>query len=329
MFNDIIVVQSAISAFNNAALFSPAFFWWAILALPLMIMVWWCAPMIMNKLHWTPDNFKERAGVVVSVFTFLWLILFGGNYAVLRDGMSVLPFIVAAIVFLTSLFVGSHMRDFSSHKTSIHMRVAVIAIILIALGLSDTHVWWGPLLQIGACAGGWFFGRIANGKMRPAAGMVLIMLMTTVAMLMQPEFFRFGQLGNLTPVHLMFILAMGLCGMATVAIYNINARGGIARGIFTKLKWLMRVLTILMIALFLLTESVPLFLALCAVSFIMFAMSVYHANKMSENTAAGTLAIMFIMFGAMTCMPVISAIGVLWWYILPRHNFVSEIKQLL
>ena len=77
MFNDIVVVQSAISAFNNAALWAPAFLWWAILSLPLMVLVWICAPMIQTKLSLSAENINARSGVILSALTFLWVVLFG------------------------------------------------------------------------------------------------------------------------------------------------------------------------------------------------------------------------------------------------------------
>ena len=40
MLNDITVVQSAVSAFNNAALLAPAFLWSALLATPLFVIVY-------------------------------------------------------------------------------------------------------------------------------------------------------------------------------------------------------------------------------------------------------------------------------------------------
>ncbi len=329
MFKDVIVVQSAVSAFNNAALFSPAFFWWALLALPLMLLVWWCAPMILEKLKWTSDNFLSRAGLVLSIFTMLWLVLFGGNYNVLRDSASVLPFMIAVIVFLSALFIGSHVRDFKAVSVPKNLKFAIIVIMLLALGMSDMHVWWGPMLQISAGVFGWLFGRSARGAMRPAAGMVLIMLMVVVAMLMQPEFFRFGQLGNLTPIHLSFVLLMGVCGVAVIALNNVSACGCISNSVFTKVKWLMRVLVLLSMALFLLTESVPVFIGMCVTTFLSFVISIYHSSSVIEGLSGRMLAFMLMLFGAMTTMPVLSAVGVLWWYVLPRNSFFAGIKQLL
>ena len=178
MFNYVVIVQSAVSAFNNAALIMPAFFWWAILSLPLMFITWKLAPVIQKSLHLNSKNINIRGGATVAVLTFLWIVLFGGNYGVLRDGVSVLPFVVAVIVFLSSLFVGSNIREMPDIKISPRARFAIVVLLLLVLGLSDTHAWWGPVLQIGAFVAGWSVGRIARGAMRPVAGTILIMLMT-------------------------------------------------------------------------------------------------------------------------------------------------------
>ena len=235
----------------------------------------------------------------------------------------------AAIVFLTSLFVGSHIRDFKPVFVPKNIKFAIFAIMLIALGLSDMRVWWGPVLQICSCLIGWLMGRSARGAMRPAAGMVIIMLMVVIAMLMQPEFFRFGQLGNLTPIHLLFVMLMGLGGMAVIALNNIKACGRISDSVFTKLKWLLRVMVLLSIALFLLTESVPLFIGVCAATFVSLAVSIYHSDNVSDDLGYKILSIMLMLFGAITCMPVISVLGVLWWYVLPRGGFGTSVKRLL
>ena len=329
MFNDMVVVQSAVSAFNNAALVMPAFFWWAILSLPLMILVWKCAPQIRDIVHISKDNMMARGGVVVAALTFLWVILFGGNYSVLRDGVSVLPFVIAVIVFLSSLFVASHMREMPTIKTGARVRFAAVVLILLALGLSDMHAWWGPILQIGAFVLGWLMGRAARGAMRPVAGMVLIMLVTTVAMLMQPEFFRFGQLGNLTLVHLLFIIAIGFSAMAVIALNNIKPCVNIHQSAYVKLKWMMRVVSVLMVALFVLTESVPLFIGMCGALLLMFMLSIWHAKAMPAGLMEHMLAITVFLFGAITTMPVISAVGVLYWTMISNGKFWRDFRALL
>ena len=69
---------------------------------------------------------------------------------------------------------------------------------------------------------------------------------------MQPEFFRFGQLGNLGPFHLLGILAFGLGISATFALTKIKPSNKFRQSVFIKLKWLSRVLSVLGIATFLL-----------------------------------------------------------------------------
>ena len=329
MFNDIVIVQSAISAFNNAALIAPAFLWWAVLSLPLMAMVWICAPIIQNKLSWNLGNINARGGVVLCALTFLWVVLFGGNYAVLRDGVSVLPFVVAVIVFLTSLFVSSHMRETPDIRLNARVRFATVVLILFALALSDMHVWWGPILQIGAYVLGWMMGRVAHGAMRPVAGMVLVMLMVTIAMLMQPEFFRFGQLGNLTLVHLISILLIGVLSMMVIALNNIKPCGKIRQSAYIKIKWMLRVVSILMAALFVLTESVPLFLGVCGATFLMFVVSIWHAKSMTTGLLERILSVLIMLFGTITTMPAITAIGVIYLAILPGNKNWREIRILL
>ena len=46
MFDETLVVQSAISAFNNAALVAPTFFWVGVLALPLMALAYFYVPIL-------------------------------------------------------------------------------------------------------------------------------------------------------------------------------------------------------------------------------------------------------------------------------------------
>ena len=329
MFNEVVIVQSAISAFNNAALVAPAFLWWAVLSLPLMFLVWKCAPMICDKFSLVPDNINARGGVMVALLTFVWVVLFGGNYAVLRDEVSVLPFVVAVIVFLTSLFVASHMRHLPAFKMNARARFAVALLILLALVMSDLHAWWGPILQVGACSLGWLMGRVARGAMRPVAGMILIILMVTVAMLMQPEFFRFGQLGNLTPVHLIFVLMIGVCAMAVIALNNINARAKIRESAYVKLKWMMRVVSVLMMALFMLTESVPLFVGMCGAVLVLFMLSVWHAKAQPRGLMESMLAMTVILFGTITTMPAVTAIGVLYLSVLPQVKIWREFRALL
>ena len=328
MLNDIAVVQSAVSAFNNAALWAPAFLWSAILMLPLFVVVYWCGAQITERLGWTRTNILENVTVWTAGLTMVWVVLFGGNYDVLRDDLSVLPMVTAVIVFLTSLFVSSHLSRGALRKMP-RWKWVVLILFMAMLALSDTHIWWGPLLQVGAFLLGGVLGCAAQGKMRPVAGIILIMQMVVVAMLMQPEFFRFGQLGNLTVVHLLTILALGIVSMAVVAIKNIPARGKISDNVYVKLKWLMRVGCALGGALFILTEAVPILLGTLGAVFVAFALSIWHQKSVSDVLADKLLAVALMMFGVITVMPVISALGILYWANVPNVKFWAESKRLL
>lgn len=328
MLDDVIVVQSAVSAFNNAALWTPAFLWWAVLALPLFVFIYKYADMLNNCWDGAKGNMLQRVSVWVAGLTLVWVVLFGGAYDVLRDSLSVLPMMVATIVFLTSLFVSSHLRKYPLPRMVWWRWLLVIAFVAL-VAVSDLHVWWGPLLQVGALGLGGVLGRVAKAEMRPVAGTVLIVMSVAVAMLMQPEFFRFGQLGNLTVAHLVAMLCLGGVAMATVAVTNVKAMGKIKNSVFAKLKWLMRVGCALGVALFILTEAVPVFLGTLVVLFAMFAMSVFHSAKSFDDMGDVLFAIMLMGFGVITVMPVITVMGILLLKKSGTDGFWGRIKALL
>ena len=102
MLNDMIIVQSAASAFNNAALAAPAFLLWAILMLPLYVAIYWFGGEFMARIGWNRNNLLGKVSFWTVVFVFAWTVMFGGNYAVLRDNLSVLPMLTAVIVFVSA-----------------------------------------------------------------------------------------------------------------------------------------------------------------------------------------------------------------------------------
>lgn len=319
MFEESIIVQSAISAFNNAALAAPAFLWWAVLAMPLFWIVGKMGDAVRARIGFTRENMTGRVSLAVVVMTLIWLVLFGGNYGVLRDGVSLLPFMTAAILLAAGLFIGTNTRDISIPKwrgATRRDKLKYIAVVLVCAGLlarSDMHAWWGPLLQIGTLALGLWYGRRSRFATRAIPGVLLIIMATTTVILMQPEFFRFGQLGNLTPIHLGAIMCIGICTAATVAARNINQRARIHRSAYIKLKWMARFVCLLGFALFILTESVPVFLGTTVALFASFAMSIWHGRDIPARVGAGAFAATLIVFGTITVMPVITVLGLLYW----------------
>ena len=326
MFDDAIIVQSAISAFNNAALTAPAFLWSALLTLPLYWLVWAFGGKIAEHLRWSRGNITMRAALWTVIITFGWVVLFGGNYNVLRDDTSTLPFMVAAIVFVSSIFIGSYTRDI---KYARRENIIYIVLILMALGVSGMHAWWGPFLQIGAAFFGFVVGRRAHVEMPAVPGVILITGATLTAMLMQPEYFRFGQLGNLTWVHLLVVLLFGMTAAATVAVRNVNALGRIHDSAYIKLKWMVRFVVALGAALFIMTESVPVFLGVVVASFVLFALTVWHAKKVPSTLGEKLFALTITLFGVLISMPVITAIGIVYYVNMPKSDLWKEIRRLL
>lgn len=335
MFDDVIVVKSAVSAFNNAALVTPAFLWHAILAVPLFVLVYFCGNVFLDKIGWKRNNIIINSSVTMVVMAFIWMVLFGGNYVVLRDGVSVLPFLTAVIFGLCGMFVASRTRNVKLPRwknMSRRMRIAAcgsVALILLAVGLTDLHAWWGPILQIGALAVGVLLGRRGRRTLPVMSGSILIMTAVVVAILMQPEYFRFGQLGNLTVLHMLAIFVFGTLVAACVAVNNIAPCSRIHRSAYIKLKWMARFIVALGLVLFFMTESVPVFLGTVAAMFASFAMSVWHADKVPENLGSCLFALTLGVFGVLTTMPVITALGLLCWMQLPCAGFVRDVRQLL
>lgn len=336
MFENINVVQSAISAFNNAALAGPAFLWWAILSLPLMAVVWVYGNDLIEKIGWSRRNLNEKCALYSVAFAAAWVVLFGGNYGVLRDWVSVLPYLTAVILFLSSMFITSHTNHTSGLRQLKQMsrlhRWATIAIlfsIMVIIGLSDTHTWWSPFMQVGAAITGYMIGRYSHTKMRPVSGSLLILMTITTAILMQPEFFRFGMLGGLTLFHLAGLLSVGVAATATVALRNVQPRAKISHSVYIKLKWLARFVVALCAVLFVMTESVPMFFAILGVCLVSFALSIYNSEHTSDALGNLMFAIALFAFGVITTLPVISAFGVLLWKSNPHDNFWREIRFLL
>lgn len=322
MFDENMVVASAINAFNNAAVVAPAFFWTAILGVPLFMAAYLFGRHGLKKMglgmYVTPGRMMFWT-VVISAF---WIVLMGGNYVVLRDDISLLPWVIGAILFVSCVFIGQNTRViklpiwYGAKNTSSRRRwvvnILVFLLALVPVGLCDTLNWWGPILQISAVVSGLAIGRFMRWRVPNIPGTVCIMLGVTSAVLMQPEFFRFGQLGNLTPIHLIWILVCGGLFGAAMATGIVGARNRIHQSAYIKLKWLMRFITVLGMVLFVLTEAVPIFLAVVVSSFILFAMSVLHAKTLSPKLPYSCMAWAMVGFGVLTGTMTITAMGALW-----------------
>lgn len=335
MFEESLVVPSAVSAFNNAGLALPAFFWTGLLMLPLFYVVYKYGNSFMDMIGWQRNKMRS---VVISwtiILSLIWIVLFGGNYDVLRDPETLLPFVTAIIAFAGMTFVGYTTRDIPLPKwremsrTNKWKMLFVCAVILSLIGLTDVHKWWGPLVQIAAFVGGGYFGRKMKYKINEVPFVSAFIFLFTVMILMQPEFFRFGQLGNLTVLHLFGVVMVGLPVADALVLRNTKPSGKIYASAYTKLKWLMRCLVALAGCLFVMTESVPIFIAVCGLVAGLAWLKVIHARSVPEHLADKLLLVAIFAFGCLTIMPVISCMAILGWLALPRTDFVQDLRALL
>ena len=321
MFDDNLIVASATSAFNNTAVVAPAFLWNAVLCLPLFVGLYVFARYYANRLGLLPYITRARAIFWTVVITAIWIVLMGGNYDVLRDGHSLVPWISAAILFVSSIFIGINTRAVrlpvwygranASRGLRWFVNIAVFSLLMVPVGLSDTLNLWGPILQVVSVVVGLALGRYSNRQMRTESCVIGVMFAATIAVLMQPELFRFGQLGNLAPAHLIWFLVCGTLFAAAFVVGTIKPRDKIHHSAYVKLKWLFRFMWTLCAVLFALTEAVPIFIATVVIAMVSFAMSVWHGTDLPSKINDVLLSWAIICFGVLISVPTISAVGIL------------------
>lgn len=341
MFDPSLVVQSAASSFNNAAIAAPTFFWSAVLMLPVFALVYYFGNNVLGKIKGISALFSKSQSFdfmfFVDAFVLAWLVLMAGNYAVLRDTLTWMPYLIALILFIVTAGFCQKLRGVSTLmpermqgiKWGKLLAVLVFALVVLVVGLSGYPSWWGLILQAGAFVSGVVFGRFWHRNISSVSLMSTILFALTTLILMQPEYFRFGQLGNLTIIHLFFIILTGLTAIALLAVRNFKPRARIRDGIFIKLKWVFRILIGLCVVLFVLTESVPVFLALAGLFFVSSVLSVWHAQSIPDSLSTKLWGLLLCSFGIITMVPMITIIGLLYWANQPRSSLFKASRFLL
>jgi len=313
MFNEFSVVTTAVSSFNNAALLGPCFFAIGLLSVPLFYFAFLYGRDILSRLKWTSGT-ETKIGFW-SVFSLVcWLLLFGGNYAVIRDGISVLPVAVAFVLFLSTAYVTkqaiklNYLNVFKDRK----VKWTSALLLLVLAFFSAKPDLWGVLLQLSAVVCGIIVGSRFHKSISDISMSTLAFGIMTALILMQPEYFRFGQLGNLTVLHLGALLITGFFATLVFVAKYTNARGKIYESAYIKLKWLFRIIAILALILFVLTESVPVFVGLWAAVCASEMLTIYHSKKISESISKQSWAMLLMCFGLLIMCPVITCLGILY-----------------
>lgn len=325
MFNELSIVSTAISSFNNAALFSPYFFVIGFLSIPIFYATYIYGTDILARLNWK-NNIDSKIGFWSVLFLVVWLMLFGGNYAVMRDGISLLPMLTAIVLFVSIIYLVKCAKElnyltFLKDKKSRFITLAVLLILGVFSAKPDL---FGILLQLSAIICGVIVGSRFYKNFSDVTASTLIFVAMSILILMQPEYFRFGQLGNLTLIHLLGVLSVGFLGTTALVLKYTNARSKIYESAYIKLKWLFRILLALALVLFALTESVPVFIGLLTMLGMDEALTIYHSKQKSESLFKQSWAWMLICFGIIIICPVISCLGLIY---LAKNSSNAKIKD--
>lgn len=342
MFEDpSMIVQSATSSFNNAAIVAPTFFWSALFMLPLFALVYAFGNTFISQLKWgalsDPKTRTFSFVCCIEIIMFAWLILMHGNYGALRDINSSLPFVISGILFVLTISIVQKLKIINPHMPKSLENIkrrkfaiwASILIIVALAGFAGMPTFWGFMMQAAAVFAGLMVGRYKKKEFNPISFTSILVFVLSTVMLMQPEFFRFGQLGNLTIIHKFFILFTSVLAVAILLLRNVKPRGKIRNGAFKKLKLLGRIIAGLSLILFIVTESVPVFLGFMAALTVLFAMSVWHSESLPEKLSSKLWAVMMCSFGIMSALPVITAFGILYWTNMHSSDLIKQSKFLL
>ena len=314
MLNDVFVATTAVSSFNNAALLNPLFFSAGLLALPLFFMVYLYGRDFVSRFGWNNQNLEQKTVFWSLLCLMFWMLFFGGNYAVIRDSMSLLPVGLSCVLFLLMIVIANGVVGFRYLERLRDNKLGWFLLCVVVVGVlcSGIPTWWGMLLQLSAVVCGTIVGCRLKTNRSWVAMTALVFGLMTVLILMQPEYFRFGQLGNLTMIHLIGVMLTGFFAVTTLIAKYGNARSKIRNSAFVKLRWLLRIVALLALILFVSTESVPVFIGLLGSVGLLEVLSVYHSSKLSGVLFKQSLAMLMICFGVITICPVISAIGIIY-----------------
>ncbi len=332
MFNEFSIASTAVSSFNNAALVNPLFLASSILMLPLFFLIYLYGNDFITRIcGWHKNEIEHKSGFFSLTFLMFWLLIFGGNYAVIRDGISLLSNMISIVLFCLTIILTQqsikqkYIDKIKNKKTEI----CVFGTLLILAGFSAIHTWFGILLQISAIVCGIIIGSRINRQISLIPAVAVLFGFVTILILMQPEYFRFGQLGNLTLIHLAAVVLTGFFAITALVTRYTNARSKIYENAYIKLKWLFRIISLLGLVLFVSTESVPVFIGMLISLALLEMLTIYHSSNKFENISKKSWALLLMVFGMITICPVITALGLICLMMKTDSLKLSDFSNLL
>lgn len=317
------IVASAITSFNNSALLHPNFLWAALMMSPVFAAVWKIAPDLMDYFFPTRKNRDYNLAFLAEATLIVFLAVDNGNWQSIRDGVGFLPYLSAVVLFLLARDVMARLCEQNpkmpswwrrfDRRTSKWLKVSLMLCAAAIAASSTVQAFNFIMLAIagvffGAAAG--YFGR----RSAPAANyLTIIMMILTIGIAMQPEYFRFGQMGRLTFLHLAMLAAVMMSGAMMFALRNFNPAGFVRDNHYRYMKWFMRLAVLLAFILFVMTESVPVLMGFGASVLAAAWLAVKHAPRgANASVLSGNMwAMTMCLFGLVAAMPIITIIGIL------------------
>jgi hypothetical protein len=243
------------------------------------------------------------------------------NFGVLRGdflsgGVIASCILLPGFAFLSRWYYGAGVRLSKQFpRFGRTLDTALPFAVMIAAGAAAMPDWNAALVQIAAAALGIFVGYARQRRnVKPMNSKVLlgaVMFASVFGMTIQPEFLRFGQIGHLTIIHLLFLSVAAMIFALYFASHFIRPTGFMGDNAFKKFKLIGRCVMLLILALFAFTESELIFAALFLIMLIYFAVSVRHTKSGSAATAHEKMwRIALGLFGILSAMPVLTGLAI-------------------
>ena len=90
-----------------------------------------------------------------------------------------------------------------------------------------------------------------------------------------------------------------------------------------------RIFSILALVLFLLTESVPIFIGLLVCIGISECLTVYHSKNINNDIIKMSISLFLLCFGVITICPLISSLGIIYMLYNPNNIKAKDYIDLL
>jgi len=315
------------------------------LALPLFVIAWIFAPRV-NQILCVVSMKKyvsEHSVALLAIAAiFIWTLTHQ-NFSVLRDeslvGILNAVIMCASMMFLSRRYFESEFRPsqlIKNTKWKSRASNAVVPVVLAMVALSAIGAGWAEMvLQVGSVGVGIICGWLLNWKNAadrdPKLLTGALMLLVSYGLIMQPEFFRFGQFANLTMVHMLCLVSVSVSVAIYMALHFIKPGGFLKKLSLNRVRMVMRAMAMLILVLLLVTESAFVFIIFFAMAFIYFALGVRHmsADALRNKLKQEMWLVSLFLFGVLATLPAVSVAAILLWRASSRKDFPKKMRELL